>query len=153
MQKIEICDACDIDRASMREYCFEFSRKHNLESEIQEFTSGESLLEADFPDVLLLEINLGRVDGLLVKQVYEKQNAKTRILFVTNELSAMRTVLTQPKSRSSGLRICLPICSIIRWFRSIGSGMNRSAVSTRNLIPEISSAGLLKTIFKKSSTR
>lgn len=83
MIKIGICDSQESDRAMIRECCQRYFKNHALEYELQEFASGESFLETDFPDVLFLEIRLDTMNGLLVKEILEMKRADTKILFVS----------------------------------------------------------------------
>jgi len=85
MIQIAVCDTVEQDRANIKNLCNEFLQRNLVEYELQEYTSGESLFEADFPDILLLDVKLEKIDGLLVKEILEKKRSKTRIIFVSHE--------------------------------------------------------------------
>lgn len=54
------------------------------------FDSGEELLCSDVvPDFLFLDIEMGEIDGIQVKEILEKQALKTRIIFLTSHQERM----------------------------------------------------------------
>jgi len=54
------------------------------------FDSGEVLLRsAMVPDFLFLDIEMGEIDGIQVKEILEKQALKTRIVFLTSHQERM----------------------------------------------------------------
>lgn len=86
--RVAICDDNDIIRTMMRETC-ELYFKDKGSFEIVEYASGEECLAAERPDILLLDIEMGAVSGIDVKDQLEKEGADTRIIFVTNYDSLM----------------------------------------------------------------
>lgn len=54
------------------------------------FDSGEELLRSDVvSDFLFLDIEMGEIDGIQVKEILEKQALKTRIIFLTSHQERM----------------------------------------------------------------
>lgn len=84
MIKIGICNSQKSDRAVIKKYCERYFSQHFFEYELQEFTSGESFLESDFPDILFLEFALKAMSGLFVKEILEMKRADSRIVFVSS---------------------------------------------------------------------
>lgn len=89
MIRIAICDFIAEDRKCVADFCKDYFKDKNIEYEIKEYASGESLLVEIFPDVLFLNINVKRVDGILIKEILYKLRAETKIIFIAQESSRL----------------------------------------------------------------
>lgn len=89
MIKLAICDIDMMARKSIRLLCEAYFESKNLEYEIKQYSAGEDLLVEGYPDILLLDVRLKRISGILVKEILEKTNADTRILFVSENRNHM----------------------------------------------------------------
>ena len=89
MVKIAICDDDKQAREILVAYCNDYLSTKYMKYQILEYASGEELLQDDYPDILLLDIEMKRINGILVKEILEKMEAETRILFITNHLENM----------------------------------------------------------------
>lgn len=89
MLKIAICDDEAIYRENTEKECRAyFQEKENMpedEVKIFLFSSGKELINStDEYDVLFLDIEMPDSDGILVKEHFEKNRKKTRIIFLTS---------------------------------------------------------------------
>ncbi|MBR4026548.1 MAG: response regulator transcription factor [Lachnospiraceae bacterium] len=89
MVKIAVCDDDKEFRKLIVTYCNKYLFAKHTKYEILEYASGEELLKDDYPDILLLDIEMKKISGILVKEILEKMEAETRIIFVTNHLENM----------------------------------------------------------------
>ena len=89
MIRLAICDLDMMARKNVRLLCEEYFRSRDIEYEIRQYSSGEDFLIEDFSDILLLDVRLKRMNGILLKEVLEKMNADTRILFVCENRNFM----------------------------------------------------------------
>lgn len=90
MIKIAICAASQSDRKRISVLCDNFFDDKFMNYELLEYASGESLLVEDFPDVLFLDTEAGKIGGLLVKEILSKMKAETRIIFISNCFEKMQ---------------------------------------------------------------
>lgn len=84
MIRVAICHEKELTRSLLRAYCTDYFCVRGIEFEVKEYTSGESMLVKDFPDVLFLGIRTGQIDGILVKEILQKLKAQTRIVFAAD---------------------------------------------------------------------
>lgn len=83
--RIAICDDHDVTREALKGFCRDFFAGKKLrEIEIEEYASGEQYLAAEAADILLLDIEMGQMNGIEVKERLQRQQAEARILFVTS---------------------------------------------------------------------
>lgn len=83
--RIAICDDIVEYRLSIKSYVNEYSKIHNIESEIYIFNNGKSLLESTLTlDVLFLDIELGDLNGIDVAKEIQKKHSNTIILIITS---------------------------------------------------------------------
>lgn len=85
--KIAICDDCDTDRDYVLNMVESWAAEagHSIEAEL--FSSAESFLfhyeeESDY-DILLLDIEMGEVDGVTMAKQVRRSNDAVQIIFVT----------------------------------------------------------------------
>ena len=86
MMKIAICDDESSDLKLINEYCTQY----NPEMVTSCFSSGEALLaayEKDFYDLLFLDIEMGKLNGLEVGAILAKRPLKPVIVFTTQSLN------------------------------------------------------------------
>ncbi len=86
MFTIGICDDDERYRAELVGLCNECIKSQNLECEIIQFSSGEEVLayEGDKICLLILDIEMGKIDGIEVMRCLEKSSMVWRIVFVTS---------------------------------------------------------------------
>lgn len=89
MITIAICDSKEQDRKHVAGFCEDYLKNKIASYEIKEYASGESLLAEVFPDVLFLNTNIKRIDGILVKDILYKLQAETKIIFISREQKRM----------------------------------------------------------------
>ena len=85
--KIGICDDILTECESLKTYCLSLGYKT-----IFLYESGEALLESfDIKtlDVLFLDIKMKKVSGIKIKEILEKTDASTYIIFITNHSEYM----------------------------------------------------------------
>lgn len=86
--RIGICDDILTERESLKTYCLSLGYKT-----ISLYESGEALLESSdikTLDVLLLDIEMDYVNGIKIKELLEKTDASTYIIFITNHSEYMQ---------------------------------------------------------------
>ena len=83
MLNIAICDKEKSGRKQILSFCEMFFNDKYIDYVVKEYTSGESLLVEDFPDVLFLSMESGLIDGLLTKDILYKLHTETRIAFLS----------------------------------------------------------------------
>jgi DNA-binding LytR/AlgR family response regulator len=88
MMRIGICDDEAVFRENVVSYCEkEFASE---QPSIYIFTSGEELLEfGEEMDYLFLDIEMSGMDGIFVKNSFEKLGRQTRIIFLTSHKERM----------------------------------------------------------------
>lgn len=89
MITVGICDDEQRVRRELRKCCEDYFTGKRLDYSILEYDSGESFLMGNNPDILLLDIKMHRISGLLVKEVLAKAHAKTRIIFLADNVNFM----------------------------------------------------------------
>lgn len=91
---IWICDDDDVYRMTMEKYCCQYFVKQGGEGAIHIFASGEEVLAAqEIPDILFLDIELDKINGIEVKErLWEKGNSKSFIVYITNYEKYMEEV-------------------------------------------------------------
>lgn len=89
MITIAICDSKEQDRKHVAGFCEDYLKNKIASYEIKEYASGESLLAEVFPDVLFLNTNIKKIDGILVKDILYKLQAETKIIFISREQNRM----------------------------------------------------------------
>ena len=83
MVTVAICDSEILFRKNIIACCRQYLQGKNEEYKILEYESGEDVLMASFPDILLMDVKLKGINGLLVKEVLWRKGADTRIIFVS----------------------------------------------------------------------
>lgn len=86
MFTIGICDDDERYRTELVGLCDDYIKSNNLECEIIQFSSGEEVLayEGDKICLLLLDVEMGKIDGIEVMRRLEKSSMVWRIVFVTS---------------------------------------------------------------------
>lgn len=88
--RIAICDDRDVTRDKLKWFCKEFFARKNLhETVVEEYASGEEYLEEGGADIVLLDIEMGGMDGIEVKKELARRQENVRVLFVTSHEEAM----------------------------------------------------------------
>lgn len=84
---IGICDDENVIRDKIEKICINETKKYCEDVVIQKYSDGREVLEKDF-DILILDIEMEDVDGIVVKNYFQKRKKNTIIIFVTshNEL-------------------------------------------------------------------
>jgi len=90
MLNIAICDKEKSDRKQIFGFCEMYFSDKYIDYVIREYTSGESLLIEEFPDVLFLSMETGLIDGVLVKDIFYKLHTETRITFVSKKQDGIK---------------------------------------------------------------
>lgn len=85
--KIAICDDSDADRQYIAALTRQWAAQENHGVHLSMFSSAESFLfqyseESDF-DILLLDIEMGRMDGVTMAKQLRRENETVQIIFVT----------------------------------------------------------------------
>ena len=85
--KIAICDDFAADRKYISSLCERWSRHNCYRIQISEFTSAENFLfyyaeKKDF-DILLLDIEMGAMDGVTMARKLRQDNQTVQIIFIT----------------------------------------------------------------------
>lgn len=82
--KVGICDDKTADRAEARRFCEKYAEEQAISMEILEFASGEEVLSYDgHISILLLDIEMGGLSGLEVKERLYEKDRQPVILFTT----------------------------------------------------------------------
>lgn len=85
--RIAICDDEASCRDSMKMMCRTYfeKREESAEIDIRLFSSGEDIMTGDFDcDILLLDIEMPKQDGIRIKEYLESSRKHTRIIFTTS---------------------------------------------------------------------
>ena len=85
--KIAICDDLATDRKYLSSLCEIWGRHNSYHIQISEFTSAENFLfnyaeKKDF-DILLLDIEMGAMDGVTMARKLRQDNQTVQIIFIT----------------------------------------------------------------------
>ena len=85
--KIAVCDDSDADRQYISALTRQWAARENHTVHLATFPSAESFLfqyseESDF-DILLLDIEMGRMDGVTMAKELRKENETVQIVFIT----------------------------------------------------------------------
>ncbi len=84
---LAICDDADIDRAYLKALSESWARTNGHTLQVSEFASAEQFLfcyadKSDY-DILLLDIEMGEMDGVTMAKKLRKQNDTVQIIFIT----------------------------------------------------------------------
>lgn len=87
MCKIAICDDCEADRKYISSEVLRWAQNSHKNVNISTFSSAEGFLfryseEKDF-DILLLDIEMGDMDGVTLAKTLRKENDSVQIVFIT----------------------------------------------------------------------
>lgn len=85
---IGICDDENIIRDKIEKICINETKKYCEDVVIQKYSDGREVLEKDF-DILILDIEMEDVDGIVVKNYFQKRKKDTIIIFVTSHNEMM----------------------------------------------------------------
>ena len=80
---IGICDDENVIRDKIEKICINETKKYCEDVVIQKYSDGREVLEKDF-DILILDIEMEDVDGIVVKNYFQKRKKDTIIIFVTS---------------------------------------------------------------------
>ena len=85
MVKIAICDDEQKDREELRSFICEFMGNSPMGFSLEEFASGEQLLEKrSYPVILFLDIMMGGKDGIQIGNEIKQYNPDMIIIYITN---------------------------------------------------------------------
>lgn len=85
---IGICDDENVIRDKIEKICINETKKYCEDVVIQKYSDGREVLEKDF-DILILDIEMEDVDGIVVKNYFQKRKKDTIIIFVTSQNEMM----------------------------------------------------------------
>lgn len=85
---IGICDDENVIRDKIEKICINETKKYCEDVLIQKYSDGREVLEKDF-DILILDIEMEDVDGIVVKNYFQKRKKDTIIIFVTSHNEMM----------------------------------------------------------------
>ena len=85
---IGICDYENVIRDKIEKICINETKKYCEDVVIQKYSDGREVLEKDF-DILILDIEMEDVDGIVVKNYFQKRKKDTIIIFVTSHNEMM----------------------------------------------------------------
>lgn len=85
---IGICDDENIIRDKIEKICINETKKYCEDVVIQKYSDGREVLEKDF-DILILDIEMEDVDGIVVKNYFQKRKKDTIIIFTTSHNEMM----------------------------------------------------------------
>lgn len=85
---IGICDDENVIRDKIEKICINETKKYCEDIVIQKYSDGREVLEKDF-DILILDIEMEDVDGIVVKNYFQKRKKDTIIIFVTSHNEMM----------------------------------------------------------------
>ena len=85
--KIAICDDSTVDSAFVKEITENWSRSRSVNLHIDVFSSSESFLfhyaEIKDYDILLLDVEMGQMDGVTMAKKIRRENRTVQIVFIT----------------------------------------------------------------------
>jgi Response regulator of the LytR/AlgR family len=96
MLRIGICDDSLSDREQMEKFCEAYLKEVKTEYEYLHFSSGEELLKycnrkkKESIDILFLDMEMGEIDGLSVRDELKTEDSVKRIIFITNHGESIR---------------------------------------------------------------
>lgn len=83
--RIGICDDEGEVRRQIQQICREVLRKNRIAGNFVQFTSGREVAEYDGKlDYLILDIEMPEMDGIEVKEMFQRDGEETLIIYVTN---------------------------------------------------------------------
>ena len=85
---IGICDDENVIRDKIEKIYINETKKYCEDVVIQKYSDGREVLEKDF-DILILDIEMEDVDGIVVKNYFQKRKKDTIIIFVTSHNEMM----------------------------------------------------------------
>lgn len=85
---IGMCDDENVIRDKIEKICINETKKYCEDVVIQKYSDGREVLEKDF-DILILDIEMEDVDGIVVKNYFQKRKKDTIIIFVTSHNEMM----------------------------------------------------------------
>lgn len=85
---IGIYDDENVIRDKIEKICINETKKYCEDVVIQKYSDGREVLEKDF-DILILDIEMEDVDGIVVKNYFQKRKKDTIIIFVTSHNEMM----------------------------------------------------------------
>lgn len=85
---IGICDDENVIRDKIEKICINETKKYCEDVVIQKYSDGREVLEKDF-DILILDIEMEDVDGIVIKNYFQKRKKDTIIIFVTSHNEMM----------------------------------------------------------------
>ncbi len=77
-----ICDDNELFRKQLVKVCQEFIEREKMIVDIREYSCGEEAIE-DSQDILLLDIDMPGMNGIEVKNYFEKEDRSTFIIYVS----------------------------------------------------------------------
>ena len=80
---IGICDDEKVMREHVYKTCLNVVKKYDEDISIEVYEDGRAVLDGDF-DILILDIEMKDVDGIAVKNYFQKKNRDTIIIFATS---------------------------------------------------------------------
>lgn len=85
--RIAVCDDSAVDAAFVKETVCRWAEERQAEAEVETFPSAESFLfryaeQKDF-DILLLDVEMGAMDGVTMARRIRKENETVQIVFIT----------------------------------------------------------------------
>lgn len=87
---VGICEDNEYDRRLIERECRLDCSENGISIEVVSFDSGKALLRYSFDiDILLLDIDMPDVNGIDIKEQYQKENKETLIIFVTDHKECM----------------------------------------------------------------
>ncbi len=89
--KLAICEDKEEDREKMAKICREILSASDTPWELMYFSDGKEVLSCkEEPDILILDIEMEKINGIQVKDQFQSWNKKTMLLFVTAHDEMMR---------------------------------------------------------------
>ncbi|WP_053982997.1 LytR/AlgR family response regulator transcription factor [Niameybacter massiliensis] len=85
MYKIAICEDEVLQKTYMGNLLKKIAKENNVEFDIRLFAAGEQLLEAGYDeyDMIILDIEMGQINGVEVAKRIRQTNKEVKIIFVT----------------------------------------------------------------------
>ena len=85
--KVAICDDCAVDAALVKGITEDWGKSHSNTLQIETFPSAESFLfhyaEMKDYDILLLDVEMGQMDGVTLAKKIRRENQTVQIVFIT----------------------------------------------------------------------
>lgn len=85
MYKIAICEDELLQKTYMNNLLKKIAKENNVDFDIRLFATGEQLLEAGYDeyDMIILDIEMGQINGIEVAKRIRQTNKEVKIIFVT----------------------------------------------------------------------